>query len=325
METAMRALILAACLLALATAARAADATPEVVVVAPSPKIVPKLVERFGEPFSGDRLARWNGPVCPYVMGLTLAHDGFIAGRIGEVAKAAGVPIDPGACEPNLVVVISADADALRKAVARRGERVFSDGRWPADTLQLAAFAKDDGLAAHVFYLNGTALASSGRGGSGLSAETAAPPASAVGLSALLFGPPTVSGWLPSRLTPHVEPALQRVVLILDGRKVEGLTLAQISGYAAMVTLAEVRVDKPLSEVGTITALFADREAGRAPAQDLTFWDRAYLGALYNAPAQSGVALQRSAMALRIQHAIEVLQVAPAGAAAPTPPAAKQP
>jgi len=321
----MRALTLAACVLALATAARAADTTQEVVVVAPSPKIVPKLVERFGEPFSGDRLARWSGPVCPYVMGLTLEHDGFIAARIGEVAKAAGLSIDPGNCEPNLVVVIAADADALRKAVAKRGGRVFSDGRWPTDKLQLAAFAKDDGLPAHVFYVNGTALASSGRGGAGLSAETAPPPASATGLSDLLFGPPTINGWLPSRLTPHAEPSLQRVVLILDGRKVEGLTLAQIAGYAAMVTLAEVRVDKPLSEVNTITALFADREAGRTPAQDLTFWDRAYLGALYNAPAESSVSFQRSAMTERIQHAIEVLQVAPAGAAAPTPPAAKQP
>ena len=310
----------------LSVAAKAADPTPAgadsmptVVVRAPAPKRVHQLVEQFGEAFSDDRLSRWSRPVCPLVLGLEHDHAFYIEQRIDTIAKAAGVPVEPGKCEPNLVVVVSEHATALRQSIARRGRGLLNSGsRWPIDKTQLRAFAQDDGAPAHVFYLTGEAATFGGNaldvGGSSTLAD------SNNSFSNFLFGPPIVSGFAPSRLIPKVDDALQRVFVIIDGDRVVGLTIQQIAAYVSMVALAEIRVDPPLQNVDTITAMFADKKAGKTPADDLTFWDRAYLGALYNAPSQTSLASQRSVMTQRIAHSIEVLTVPDADAA--TAPAA---
>jgi hypothetical protein len=287
----------------------AADALPTVIVRAPAPKRVHQLVEQFGVAFSDDRLSRWSRPVCPLVLGLERDH----AFCIDTIAKAAGVPVEPGKCEPNLVVVVSEHATALRQSIARRGRGLLNSGsRWPIDKVQLRAFAKDDDAPAHVFYLTGESATFGGNalelGGSSTLADVNG------AFSNFLFGPPVVSGFGPSRLIPKVDDALQRVFVILDGERVVGLTLQQIAAYVSMVTLAEIKVDRPLPDVDTITSMFADKAAGKTPQDDLSFWDRAYLGALYNAPSQTSLAAQRSIMSQRIAHSIEVLTVPDADA-----------
>jgi hypothetical protein len=293
-----------------------ADAVPTVIVRAPAPKRVHDLVKQFGEAYSGDRLSRWSRPICPLVLGLERDHAFYIEQRIDTIAKAAGVPLDPGKCEPNLVVVISDHANALRAAIGRRGRGLLNSGsRWPIDKTQLAAFTKDDGAPAHVFYLNGE---SATYGGNALDVGASSSLADTNGaFSNFLFGPPVVSGFAPSRLVPKADDALQRVFVIIDGERVVGFTLQQIAAYVSMVALAEIRVDPPLRNVDTITGMFADKAAGKTPADELTFWDRAYLGALYNAPSQTSLSSQRSIMSQRIAHSIEVLTVPDAEAANP--------
>jgi len=323
-----RSIILAAVIL-LAAGPASADPPPsspiaEVTVTAPSVKKVPQLVERFGEVTSGDRLSRWAMPVCPLVIGLSPDHSAFIAERMKDIARAARIPIEPGKCEPNIVVVISVDADAVRRVIARKGRGVLNSGsRWPIDKSQLYDFAKEDGAPAHVFYLTGEGDAFSGApvqvGGSSEADSTGA-------FSGFMFGPPVVQGYLPSRLTPKVDDVLQRVFVIIDGNRVVGLTLQQIAAYASMVTMAEVRVNPPLRDVDTITAMFADAKAGAPTPPDLTFWDRAYLGALYGVQSSTSASSQRSDMSRRIAHAVEVLNVpdaapVPASVAAPAPAA----
>jgi hypothetical protein len=286
-------------------------------VTAPSPKKVPQLVERFGRPFSGDRLARWTAPICPQMRGLTQEHAQFVVNRIVEIAKAAQVPIEPGKCSPNLIVIVSADDLALRKAVGRRGERLLNSGsRWPIDKNQLSAFVKDDGLPAHVFYMLGEGAVD------GAPVDQNSTSTAAAGFGDSLFGPPIVSGFLPSRLTPKVDDVFGRVFVIVDGKQLAGFDLAQIAAYLTMVTVAEVRVDQPLTDVDTIMAMFADVKQGKTPPSDLTFWDRAYLGALYNSPTQMNVSFQRDVMARRIEHAIQILDVPTSKTPAPPQSAA---
>jgi hypothetical protein len=214
-----------------------------VIVRAPAPKRVHQLVEQFGVAFSDDRLSRWSRPVCPLVLGLERDHAFYIEQRIDTIAKAAGVPVEPGKCEPNLVVVVSEHATALRQSIARRGRGLLNSGsRWPIDKVQLRAFAKDDDAPAHVFYLTGESATFGGNalelGGSSTLADVNG------AFSNFLFGPPVVSGFGPSRLIPKVDDALQRVFVILDGERVVGLTLQQIAAYVSMVTLAEIKVDR---------------------------------------------------------------------------------
>lgn len=48
--------------------------TPPVVVTAPDPNKIHNMAEEFGEVFSGDRLARWQTPICPYIVGVIEQH-----------------------------------------------------------------------------------------------------------------------------------------------------------------------------------------------------------------------------------------------------------
>lgn len=297
-------------------------------VRAPSPKAVPQLVEAFSKSVAGDRLARWATAICPYVMGLSKEQDGMVAQRIGDVAKAAGIPIARGECEPNLMVFFSLTPDALDKNLALRSNYYFGVEPYGVDRVQLANFVREDGAPAHVFYVTGLAKApgsgaanASGFNGSGITMGSSSEPGRAGGtIDPGGDGAQVLPDYRASRLAPHAEPSLQRVVLVIDGRRLSRVPITQVASYAAMVTLAEVRIAEPVKQVSTITALFSDLDGGRTPAQDLTFWDRAYLGALYGAESQASFSSQRSAMSDRIAHSIEVLNVPTAtGSRAPTP------
>jgi hypothetical protein len=302
-------------LAALLFVSRPAWATPtptatvaDITVTAPSRKRVPALVETFGRPYSGDRLSRWRGPVCPYVTGFAPEQNSFIAGRIVQISKAAQDLAPLKTCDPNIIVIVSVNDVALRRQIGQHPQTLLSpQSRWPVDKLQLDAFIKDDGLPAHVFYES--TIVSAFDGGTTLDEGNLSGSLADTSGALSAFGAPQVNEATASRLTANVDDALRRVFVVLDGKQLDGLTSGQIAAYVSMITLAEVRVEATPPDVHTIVNLFADRKAGRTPPEDLTFWDRAYLGALYNAPTQINISLQRSVMEDRIEHAIDVLKL----------------
>jgi hypothetical protein len=284
-----------------------------ITVTAPALKRVTDLVEHFGRPYSGDRLSRWRSPVCPYVTGFAPEQNNFIAARIVQISKAAKQLAPEKTCDPNIIVVASADDLTLRRQIGHHPQTLLSPAsRWPVDKLQLWAFIKDDGLPAHIFYAS--SIAAAFEGGAPLDDGNLSGSLADISGALSAFGAPQVNEARGSRLTPNVDDAFNRVFVVLDGRQLKGLTSSQIAAYVSMITLAEVRVDSPPRDVDSIVNLFGDRKAGRTPPDDLTFWDRAYLGALYNAPTQIDISMQRSVMEDRIEHAIEVLKL-------PQPPA----
>jgi hypothetical protein len=285
----------------------------DVTVTAPSRKRVPALVETFGRPYSGDRLSRWRNPVCPYVTGFAPEQNNFIAARIVQISKAAQDLAPPKTCEPNIIVVASSDDLALRRQIGQHPQTLLSPAsRWPVDKLQLWAFIKDDGLAAHIFYAS--SIVAPFGGGTPLDEGNVAGSLADISGALNAFGAPVVANAPASRLVASVDDAFNRIFVVLDGRQLDGLTSGQIAAYVSMITLAEVRVEAAPRDVDTIVNLFAARKAGRTPPEDLTFWDRAYLGALYNASTQKDIYRQRSVMEDRIEHAIDVLKL-------PEPPA----
>jgi hypothetical protein len=301
---------------ATAQAPASAPAVAGVTVTAPALKRVPALVESFGRPYSGDRLSRWRGPVCPYVTGFAPEQNSFIAARIVQISQAAKQLAPAKTCDPNIIVVASPNDLTLRRQIGQHPQTLLSpQSRWPVDKIQLWAFIKDDGAPAHVFYASSIVSAV----GSGIPLDEGAVNGSVADAGGALsaFGAPEIANARASRLTPNADDAFNRVVVVLDGRQLDGLTGGQIAAYVSMITLAEVRLEATPRDVDTIVNLFADRTAGRTLPEDLTFWDRAYLGALYNAPAQINISFQRSVMEDRIAHAIETLKLPPPPAAAP--------
>jgi hypothetical protein len=275
-------------------------------------------VERFGVPTSNDRLARRRSAFCPKILGVAPQDLAAVTTRLEEIAKAAGLPSSRD-CAPNFLVLVSKHDLEDRKRLARHAQTLFSAGRWPADRVQVDAFLKDDGAPVHAVYVTGEASATTGVETDDFTNSDAAAALGQANLDG--FSAPMVK-FTPGRLIPVVDQALVRVVVVIDADRLKGVGTRQFAAYLGMIGLAEVRVNAPLKDVPTITALFDDIRADRTAPEDLTFWDRTYLGALYAAPTQSDLSFQRNALATRIGRAVDILNVAEPGAqtsAAPGP------
>ncbi|MCY1647478.1 hypothetical protein OVA11_10540 [Caulobacter sp. SL161] len=57
--------------------------------------------------------------VCPLVRGASAEVNAYVAARLHQVAQQAGAPYAKRACEPNVVVLFSAEPDALIREAAR--------------------------------------------------------------------------------------------------------------------------------------------------------------------------------------------------------------
>ena len=98
-----------------------------------------------------------------------------------------------------------------------------------------------------------------------------------------------------SRLHSPWSEELSRILVVVDGSKLERVTWEQLASYLAMAVLAQLQPDGEPRQLETIMTLFSDRDAGRTPAASLTEWDRSYLKGLYSAPIHAaGARAQRS-------------------------------
>jgi len=81
-----------------------------------------------------------------------------------------------------------------------------------------------------------------------------------------------------------------RVIVIVDERRVQGVSRDQLADYIAMVGLAEIKPDAQPGSAPTILRLFADPP--EAAPQGLSDWDLAFLRSLYSfeGPWRRGIA-----------------------------------
>ena len=68
-------------------------------------------------------VARWIAPVCPRTIGVDAKVAGIVDERIRDVAEAAGAPIAPKPCTPNIAVIFTDDGDGLTRAIFDKSPR----------------------------------------------------------------------------------------------------------------------------------------------------------------------------------------------------------
>ena len=90
---------------------------------------------------------------------------------------------------------------------------------------------------------------------------------------------PTISRTTSGRLRTQIRNDLNRVIVIVDVPRSEGLNFTQLSDYVAMAAFSQVDPDADASNYDSVLNLFRDP----AGVEGLTAWDRAYLTALYSA------------------------------------------
>ena len=249
-------------------------ATETVVVEGTRPEIV-RRVHTFvtgitHRGYTLESLARWNEPICPLVAGVPSTQGEFILQRLSQAARAAGAPLGPRKCRPNLHVVLTPEPDQLLDLWRKRAPRLFG-GQPPAKVRRVLGKPRP----IRVWY---NAWESCSKGG-----VAAIPGADTnFGLQSPAGGN---CGHRDSRLIFSAVNGISSVVVLVDLDDIKHVKLGALTDYIAMVGMAEVNLDGDWGDAPTILQLFAD--PGDGAPQRMSAWDRAFLNALYNTSQDS--------------------------------------
>ncbi|KQT31930.1 hypothetical protein ASG29_08630 [Sphingomonas sp. Leaf412] len=211
--------------------------------------VLPPL--RFDQP-----LARFTAPVCPGVTGLSRASAQAVVDRIGVVADETGLRVGAPGCDPNLVVIVTADGPGtVRRLIDRRPGNVRAQSL--ADVRRLIA---EPGAA------RGWAeIETRSRDGDRADNDPG--------------GPPTLSVQTASRSALAIRRDIVSAVVVIDAAAVAGRDIGQMADYAAFRALTDARPGKGIGDETIMSAFLPGGDA--AAPTSLTPLDRAVLRGIY--------------------------------------------
>ena len=206
-------------------------------------------------------LARFEGRLCPGVIGLDEEMAGMIIDRIREHARTLDIRVREDGCDANFILAFVDDGEAMFR-------RMMDDSPWNFQYLNSGQ--KRDILEpgpVHVW--------------------TNIEPQTLTGMpiaqSRELMNPPTMQvAGAHTRIYTTTRMDIRSVMISFDRAAVVGLNLGQLADYATMRGLAQTRPAGDLS-IDSILTLFelSQDNPEWAPPQRLTEFDTAYLRSLY--------------------------------------------
>jgi len=222
------------------------------------------FVDEVGQPARGRGLARWRDGVCIGVVNLRGETAQYIVDRVSTVAQDLGLKPGAPGCAPSVLIIATVDSNAFTEAFVSRRPRLFVVGGSGMD-LGRNALRRFETTERPVRWWNVSAPVDGDTGD----------------IAVRLPGQdaPIIATRQPSRFSTQIVDDTKRVFVIVDIDKINGVTLAQLGDYLAMVTLAQVNPDADTSGYATVLNLFNDPER----TEGLTNWDLAYLRGLYDA------------------------------------------
>jgi len=223
---------------------------------------VTAFVSKLAHPDFDRSLRRWLVPVCPLVAGLSQVQGEFMLARLSEVARQAGVPLAGEKCSPNLDIVATADPSGLLKSWRRRDRGLYGDAM-PAEVQRFLTHTHP----VMVWY-NAAEMEAGG-----------AP----LDPAAMEFGTnfiPTNHHPKGTRIQFEAVEVFESVIVIVDLRRVQGLSYGQLADYVAMLGFAQLDPDADFGSAPSILQLYSAQPA-QPPPGGLSDWDVAYLRALY--------------------------------------------
>lgn len=231
-----------------------------------------EFVGEISAPNNRRGLARWHDGVCVGAANLTSHVAQGLVDRVSKVALDLGVaPGEPG-CDPNIMVVATADGAALADAMVKRSPRSFDVGstQMAQGSRALDAFRTSD-AAVRWWTVSMPVNSETGERAIRLAGDidpaTNQPTAPRVGIFAA------------SRLTSQIRDDLYQTLVIVDVERLGHTTFDQLADYVAMVALAQIDAEGETGAFNTVLNIFDDPTA----TPGLTTWDQAYLHALYGA------------------------------------------
>jgi hypothetical protein len=225
-----------------------------------------KFLEAVVRVPAGRGFARWQGRVCVGVHNLenSVAAQ-YLVDRISRLALDVGLtPGEPG-CAPDVIVVFTTEGKELAAALVEKEPLAFRPWGGVAG-MQLGLEALDEFVQSEKpvrwWHVSMPVDAQSGQPAVRMPGQRDYPTVKVAG---------------PSFLHSGVVDAMQRAIIIVDGKKLTGTTWEQLGDYLAVVSLAQIDPAAEPAEFDSILNLFSNPAA----YSGLTDWDRSYVRALY--------------------------------------------
>lgn len=249
------------------------------------------FVGEVAAPARGRGLGRWL-KICPGIANLDRAVAQPIVDRLAARAGELGIEVEGPGCEANIIVVFTADAGDLTRALVRAEPRVFrgQGGGIDRGGAALRAFQAGErpvrwwSLSVPIDSETGQRAVrvpgdrSGGPVGARVAEALGCNPSDCVGA-----GVPFIrSAGGASRLNSQIVDQLYKSIVIVDIDAVSGLNAGQLGDYLAMVTLAQVDLEADTGAFDTVLNLFDDPSG----VTGLTEWDWSYLSALYESDSR---------------------------------------
>jgi hypothetical protein len=233
----------------------------DVIVTAPSLReMVREFVGEVSAAGQQDQLGRWDRTVCPGVAGMRQRYAQALIDRMAAIAFTVGLEIGEPGCTPNALIYVTEDSDALAQELVTQHGALVSRRNNTGNTRGRDALAEFASTPRAVRWWHVTRTLS----GDGF----------AVGQGE------SVQVRSMGRLRRGTREDFDRVLIIIDARRINGYRFGAVADYVAMATLAQLDPDSDTSGFETILNLF---DAGSAPPRTVTEWDMAYLNGLYSA------------------------------------------
>jgi hypothetical protein len=226
---------------------------------------------------SQNQLARWDRRICPGIVGMHASYGQLALDQIARRALDVGLDVGSPGCQANILVIVSMNPDAVARGLFDNYRRqlgyYYERGRTTLGRNALKAFV-DSSAPVRWWHVSST-LSADGR------------KADSKGTAGLSLGVPSVSVPPASLLKRSSRQDLASALVIVDGRRLQGVSLTALADYIAMASLAQLDGDADPSGYPTILNLFRPPAEGSAAPASMTEWDIAYLRGLYEATRES--------------------------------------
>jgi len=241
-----------------------------------------------------DQFGRFMNPVCPAVIGLPLQEGEPIADRFRAVAKASGVPLAAKPCVANILLIAVKNKRTFIESLPRwtpglvhdlRRKRIaaLAQSPSPVSAWQVVGVLDENGLAP---------------GSTKIDSDNP-------GLTA-----PVYESNSASRLTLATQSGFLVSVLVVERKALARMTTRQFADYAAMRTLAPIDPLSPRHALAgnpnadlpapSILSLFDKNLPPEQAPPSVTWWDFAFLRALYEIRMNKQAIFQRSEIQSRM-------------------------
>jgi hypothetical protein len=249
------------------------------------------------------KIARWQDPVCPTLVGLKREFATFITQHIRDIAAQAGAPVSANAaCMPNIVIVFTTAPHALLDNVKTKQPALLG---YYDNSGQLDALAKMN-RPIQAWYLtetrdmSGKVDVDGGKTkGSGLEIYLPCPEQP---LGCLVHLPnahaAAVTG---SRLGDGPRSGLYNVVIVANPNRLAEYEMGTLSDYIAMLALTQVKDASACLPLPTILNLLVE---GCDKSNGLTDNDRSFLAALYKMSPDRTAQVERDEMTFQMQKSL---------------------